>query len=489
MAYNNPIKDRAKGIISGIGGFFNNITQPRATNNTFPSQQIQQNISDARWATPKTQQTIIPTNQVVRESTPAYTGPTDIYGTSQGTNGMMSNAFPVNSVNYLKSNTGTKNTGTNSSSSSSYSRSTAVPGSIASITTPVVVPPPSVDGRGFTGIVDPDAERREQANLILEDINQELDPETLYQQRLAMFQDEINATNAAYADILGQAKVTGQGRLGSQTALQARRGLLGSDIGQSMTNVQQDANLQEQKAIQNEKTMKVQNILGVVRKSAFDQAEANRIAKSQGAEAIIKNLSEKEIKRKENLKSAVNALVADGIRFEDLDETEKKSFLSGLSISEDAFKEVYAQAQGEANTAKAAGEKSAADLSKTQAETDKIRNDIANWGKMTDYQKAQLEQDASQFGLTYELNKAKQTDYMGSTKPEYGNESLPISEKLNKNLESKIEGENGDGSITTSYLIKVQEALNNGYTLKQFAKETGMPADVYSLLQAEIETK
>lgn len=65
--------------------------------------------------------------------------------------------------------------------------------------------------------------------------NAPIDETAIRKQKESEFQSQIDAINAVYADKLRQERTTGQGRLGSGRAIQARSGLIGSDFGTAQT--------------------------------------------------------------------------------------------------------------------------------------------------------------------------------------------------------------------------------------------------------------
>lgn len=79
--------------------------------------------------------------------------------------------------------------------------------------------------------------------------------------------------------------------------------------------------------------------------------------------------------------------------------------LAGVSLAEKKLG--FQQSPADKAKAEMEGLKSNADLAKTKAETEKAARETEMIGKMTDYQKAQLAQDESQFGRTYALAKLK----------------------------------------------------------------------------------
>lgn len=85
----------------------------------------------------------------------------------------------------------------------------------------------SILGDGF-GAEDPFVAQYTQDQLNA--YNEKIDPQAAYDEKVKQRQAQIDATNAMYRDQLNQARIRGQNRLGSGTAIQSRGGLLGSDF-------------------------------------------------------------------------------------------------------------------------------------------------------------------------------------------------------------------------------------------------------------------
>jgi hypothetical protein len=75
-----------------------------------------------------------------------------------------------------------------------------------------------------------DAEAQRQADAAKAAYDQTIDPNAIYAEKTKQYQGQLDALNGVYNDQINQARIRGQGRLGSQTAMQARGGLLGSDF-------------------------------------------------------------------------------------------------------------------------------------------------------------------------------------------------------------------------------------------------------------------
>jgi hypothetical protein len=82
-------------------------------------------------------------------------------------------------------------------------------------------------------------------------------------------------------------------------------------------------------------------------------------------------------------------------------------------------------------------------------------------------------------GQTYtglKVDKGTINNGLGNTT--YSQESLPMTEEIDRELESL--------GVSTSDIIKLQALLNAGYSLKKVAEVTNMPATVYNAISAYI---
>lgn len=68
----------------------------------------------------------------------------------------------------------------------------------------------------------------------------------------------------------------------------------------------------------------------------------------------------------------------------------------------------------------------------------------------------------------------------GGTEPAYKGESLAMTLDIAKELETL--------GVGTEQIIKVQDYLNQGYSLQQIAKDTGMPNDIYMAFSKYVQT-
>lgn len=254
-------------------------------------------------------------------------------------------------------------------------------------------------GTGYTYTQSPqeladEARRVEAQNYLESGYNVDVNPDTIYQNKLKEYQAQIDSINNVYADQLAQARVQGQGRIESRQFAQGRAGQIGSGTGEAGINAVQDANRQIENSIMAEKANAIASIYGKVRAGAAEDLAAKTKAKKEGADAILAEGIAKKERRAKRLKDTIAGLISQNVDISEMTDEEIKSYIDGLGTTDDEFiKEFNTQRQTvdlAATKAKQEEEKRQLDLKKTEADINKVNSDVANWGKMTDYQKAQI---------------------------------------------------------------------------------------------------
>lgn len=174
-----------------------------------------------------------------------------------------------------------------------------------------------------------------------------------------------------YRDQLNQARIRGQNRLGSGTAMQARGGLLGSDFGSAQTNNIQDANTQVENSIEQERLVAVNQILSEAQKDATAEIAAKRAAKEAGGQAYLAYLSGASERKASKTSKAAQLLLSLGKSPQDISDAELKQ--AGISRQDLTMEYTAGKSSQEAAqaTAKAEQEKAALEALKTQSEIDK----------------------------------------------------------------------------------------------------------------------
>lgn len=201
--------------------------------------------------------------------------------------------------------------------------------------------------------------------------NQTIDPQAAYDEKVKQRQAQIDATNAMYRDQLNQARIRGQGRIGSGTAMQARGGLLGSDFWTAQTNQIQNANTEVENSIEQERLVAVNQILSEAQKDATAEIAAKRAAKEAGGAAYLAYLSGASERKASKTSKAAQLLLSLGKSPQDISDAELKQ--AGISRQDLTMEYTAGKSAQEAASA-AAG----LATQKTQAEIAKLQQDVAN---------------------------------------------------------------------------------------------------------------
>lgn len=204
---------------------------------------------------------------------------------------------------------------------------------------------------------------------------------------LRSFQAEIDAQNALYATKLNDARTAGLGRVGSDTAIQARRGLLGSDFGAGESATVAKGNQDIVDSINAEKETAIQGILSKARDAGTAAIQAKTLAKTQGLDAYIKNLSDSATTKATTATNIAKDMVAKStatsiIDPNTLDPATLAKIASSAGVTPDAIKTAYAtekkNADASAATAAAALAKSKKDSQTTLGEGEVLLDAAGN---------------------------------------------------------------------------------------------------------------
>jgi peptidoglycan hydrolase-like protein with peptidoglycan-binding domain len=215
---------------------------------------------------------------------------------------------------------------------------------------------------------------------------------------LANMQGEIDAQNALYASKLADEKILGQGRLGSNTSVQARRGLLGSDFGNAETDTVNVGNQAVISGINAEKASALQAIYSAAR-IAGEKAISDRSTARQGATSDwVDYVKGSSTRAKEGAITIANDMIAKGFNPSNIDksylETVANSLKSGTSASS-IISEYNRIIKEQEDAQKEADLKTR----KAEAEINKYTTDQANWNADYNLKIKELNQKASSDGL------------------------------------------------------------------------------------------
>lgn len=212
-----------------------------------------------------------------------------------------------------------------------------------------------------------EATARETQNA-LDTSNQIANEEQTRRDVIAQMQAEINAQNALYADKLARAKLEGAARVGEAGAIQARRGLLGSDFGVSQSAKVASANEQIYGSIENERNAAVQSLLSRGREMGTTLFAEKTAAKKAGLSEYIKSLSGAVDSAKKRAIDIAKYILAGTISLDkyDPDTLEQTANDAGVSVNQikTAYDEQKKLKDAEALKLKTDAEKFAFDIQK-----------------------------------------------------------------------------------------------------------------------------
>lgn len=174
--------------------------------------------------------------------------------------------------------------------------------------------------------------------------------------QLSLFQKQIDATNAIYADMLASARLEGQGRLGSTRARSAREGTLGSDFGNSAKEATLGLNRGIEQTIQDEKAQKVAEILGKADAAASAEIAARRAAQKEGLDQYLQFLGTKKERKEQNRKDLAQTFIDQEVSPDEIDPKELNRIAKNYGLKTDDVLSTYKQAKKAADEAKAAAD-------------------------------------------------------------------------------------------------------------------------------------
>ncbi len=207
---------------------------------------------------------------------------------------------------------------------------------------------------------------------------QTINEDQLRSDALAQFQAEINAQNAVYADKLARAQEQGRGRLGTIGAIQARRGLLGSDFATTQTAGVEGANEAILGSIENEKQAVIQSILNKGKEMGQRAIAEKRVAQEGGTKAYLDFLKGRVEGGNKTASEIAKSFLATQAPLESYDPASIEAIATNAGVSVGQIKRAYEEQKKiqEAEVTKEADKK--LESVKTQMEIDRINQQIAS---------------------------------------------------------------------------------------------------------------
>lgn len=165
------------------------------------------------------------------------------------------------------------------------------------------------------------------------------------QAALKAMQAEIDATNTLYADKLRRAQQQGAGLLGQTGAIQARRGLLGSDFGTAQTQNVNTANEEVYSSIENEKLVKINQIQTKAKQDATAAIAEKRAAKEAGLKDYVDYLSKEKTLKDTAANATIQDMLANNIDLKDFSDSEIENLAKSYGLTGAKLKSTFAQAK------------------------------------------------------------------------------------------------------------------------------------------------
>lgn len=182
---------------------------------------------------------------------------------------------------------------------------------------------------------------------------EDFDEGDIRSRQLSLFQKEIDATNAIYADQLASAAIEGRGRLGSTRAKSAREGVLGSDFGDANKEATLGFNRSIETGIQNEKQSKIAGILGKANESASAEINARRAAQKEGLDQYLQFLGTKNERKQQYKTDLAKTFIDQGITPEEVDPKELNKIAKNYGLKTNDIITTYQSQKKAADDAKA----------------------------------------------------------------------------------------------------------------------------------------
>jgi|15BtaG_2_1085339.scaffolds.fasta_scaffold00263_5 hypothetical protein len=224
----------------------------------------------------------------------------------------------------------------------------------------------------------PAADVLDESRFIPRDVN----VDQIRRNTMRQFQGEIDAANRVYDQLLNEARIEGQGRLGSARAIAGRSGTLGSDFGAAQKEQVLGQNLGIERSIGAERGAAIAAIMGRGRAAAAEEIAAKRAALQSGVDNYITFLGAKTERDAQNLSNLTSSLIAQGFDPSEMDPEEIAAIAESYGTDTGTILSSYSTARAEADAAEAAAAREGQfNLSEGQARFDAQGNVIAQRAK------------------------------------------------------------------------------------------------------------
>jgi len=155
-------------------------------------------------------------------------------------------------------------------------------------------------------------------------------------EKQGFMQQQIDAVNAMYADILKRAQIQGESRIGSTATSQALSGQRGAPSGQAMMEKTKQFNLEEQAAIDRERNAKIQEILSDFEFKMDASIREERELRTKDADAWVKYKQGEVDKHREMAQDLRSQFINAQLSPDEIDEASwlKMAEVGGYSVNQ-----------------------------------------------------------------------------------------------------------------------------------------------------------
>lgn len=169
-----------------------------------------------------------------------------------------------------------------------------------------------------------------------QDANKTIDEEAIRQQEMDRIQEQINAIRGVYANEIAAANREGEGRLGSQRAISARSGLIGSDFGEAQKTKVEGYNRDVVNGINSRMSADIAAIFQKAQDRASERIKLETDQKRMDRDEYLKRLDQLTADSRKDLAT----IAASGVNYDELDDATKQ-LLANNSGYGAATKQIY----------------------------------------------------------------------------------------------------------------------------------------------------
>ncbi len=194
----------------------------------------------------------------------------------------------------------------------------------------------------------------EEARLASESV---VDEEAIRQKMIKRFQDEIDSLNDIYAEQKRVEAIAGRGRVGSSTAIQARRGLIGSTFGDTQRGKIDTLNKQAQTAIDTEKSYAIGQVQAKIRRAMDDELKRKQTARKTGGKEYLEFLKDQTKRAEARATDAIDNMIAiENESGTEATDEDWEAIADALGMSIDQVKRMYNVKKADAKAAASAAD-------------------------------------------------------------------------------------------------------------------------------------